>query len=88
MSFEGYWQIICANGHSDIEPYDYAGDSPEWICHCGAKEVWRNRVDDTNCDNQGFIELEQLTPPKIETCPTCGHQEVVEKAIYKVPKRR
>lgn len=57
MSFEGYTQHICQNGHYGLEPYDYAGDQPEWTCdECGAKSAWSNLVDDTNCDNLGYIE--------------------------------
>lgn len=57
MSFEGYYQHICQNGHYGTEPYDYAGDAPPWKCdECGAESAWCNRVDDTNCDNCGYIE--------------------------------
>ena len=56
MSYEGYEQNICANGHytnksSGYEDmYDIAS-----VCHCGANFMWINYVDDTNCNNYGFI---------------------------------
>lgn len=57
MSFEGFTQHICKNGHYGVEPYDYAGDQPKWTCHeCHEGSVWSNLVDDTNCDNHGYIK--------------------------------
>lgn len=51
MSFEGYIQHICKNGHYGVEPYDYAGDQPMWKCHeCREGSIWSNLVDETNCD--------------------------------------
>lgn len=53
MSFEGWTQNICENGHYYCDNV-YVPDG----CYCGAKSVWENLVDDTNCDRYGYIPQE------------------------------
>ena len=57
MSYEGYEQHICANGHRFDMPCGYqyweAEEAPK--CGCGAKSVWYNPVDQTNGDDWGYI---------------------------------
>lgn len=60
MSYEGYVQILCTNGHESVvdcyenpnfggwERDDWEGDVPLWRCHCGALAAWYNNVDTTN----------------------------------------
>jgi hypothetical protein len=59
MSFEGYFQILCKNGHKSSpdcyenphfgEPAtDEFGTKHPWTCHCGATASWWNLVDETN----------------------------------------
>jgi len=59
MSFEGYYQIICNNGHescAQLHEIDYEFDSlpmkdahSRWECpYCKAKCAWWNLVDVTN----------------------------------------
>ena len=63
MSFEGYNQILCENGHLyEYDVYDshnpltwdtWEHGSPDgmkrWRCpHCGAHMTWWNQVDETN----------------------------------------
>lgn len=87
MSYEGYYQVICKNGHyfqRDAYDEDYAGK-----CPCGADQAWLNSVDDTNCHAVGVIpgpELEQLrlSAPQTHTC-SCGHTHVTAEATYRVP---
>jgi len=67
MSFEGYYQVICKEGHySVVDVYEHpnfgeGGDfvSDEvWVCRCGAHAAWTNMVNLTNgiyCD----CELEE-----------------------------
>lgn len=86
MSFEGYYQVLCKNGHYWEDAYCYHVHSPgeepcpacdpeEWRCDdCGAKRAWINTVDDTNCDDYGKVELTVV-----------GQDEHGD--IYKIPDR-
>lgn len=49
MSFEGFTQILCKNGH--LDEVDVYGSIPEnWQCpFCGAELAWHNTVNQTNC---------------------------------------
>ncbi len=95
MSWEGYQQNLCANGHlyeSDV--YNTDDNTP---CHCGAACVWWNLVDITNGSfdvdidgNEtteridGYVELTQLTPAENCTCH-CGHKHNKTLATYQIP---
>jgi hypothetical protein len=51
MSYEGYTQILCKNGHYTVrDAYDDWGDDEQGkICsQCGEPFVWKNNVDLTN----------------------------------------
>jgi hypothetical protein len=92
MSFEGYYQAICTNGHRFDFGVTYDWDEVETeICDeigCGAHVAWWNLVDDTNCDRNGEIpedEFEVLTPEVIETCDKCKNTHRVKEATYKIP---
>ena len=90
MSYEGYEQHICAKGHRFDTDCGHMFDHREDKCHCGAKSVFCNSVDDTNCISFGIIpesewEKLQLTPAKQQTC-NLGHVHVVEEATYRVPE--
>ena len=57
MSYEGYTQYWCENGHYWKGP-DRFGQSfhPDHVCkECGKIACIRNDVDDTNCDKWGHI---------------------------------
>ena len=51
MSYEGYWQVLCENGHQDsfdcfVKNFQ---DLKDGACSkCGEKFVWVNSVDLTN----------------------------------------
>lgn len=66
MSFEGYYQMWCKNGHCWEQPYDYDGlTEEEWAVECkyddcGKQAVMVNLVDDTNCDRYGEIPMQFL----------------------------
>lgn len=82
MSFEGYEQRLCANGH--YESFDvYAFMSSDDLCECRAPFVWFNIVDQTNGPDEGRIELEVATPPRYET--SCGSQAMTARVTYKIP---
>jgi len=103
MSYEGYRQILCKNGHCSTEDahVSYYDDTAyPWICSiCGAEEAWSNGVDTTNGsydfnpDTQqneridGFVELEIDQPAQFCKCASCGHEHVVTPATYKVPDK-
>lgn len=94
MSFEGYYQILCGNGHlSDDDVYDYRQEEGHWKCPaCGEREAWRNLVDVTNgsyYENErvdGFVELEVDHEPVYHTCDM-GHQHLVSPVTYKIPSK-
>lgn len=91
MSFEGYYQILCVNGHLDGEDV-YSFDEKTWRCrHCRASAQWINKVNTTNgswdfdaetgeqirIDNH--VELEKCRPA--EFCDKC-HQEIAPCTYY------
>lgn len=85
MSFEGYYQKLCKNGHQWIE--DCYIEHESHLCpECGEETIWHNLVDQTNgsYDNNnnridGYIELEI---DERTNCPCCGN---ILETIYKVP---
>lgn len=82
MSWEGYVQALCANGHENRgNGYDNIPN-----CNCGAPIVFENTVDDTNCDSYNWIDFDSLivTPAKVETC-NFGHKHVTEETVYRIP---
>jgi hypothetical protein len=95
MSYEGYVQYICTNGHYAVrdayDDYDLDGEN-EWKCKvCGSGSAWSNCVDQTNGsfgDNgeriDGHVEPEVLQEFKC-TCSCCGHVHQSAPTIYKIP---
>jgi hypothetical protein len=87
MSWEGFAQVICQNGHYCRVDAD-CDECP--ICH--AELAWINIVDDTNCESAGEIPQDLLdkhflvTPAKIEIC-NLGHPHIIEHAIYRIPTK-
>jgi len=56
MSYEGYIRVLCNNGHlTEWDYYEYYNSEEPNTCHCGAKFVWRNDVDQTNCEEEKYI---------------------------------
>lgn len=90
MSYEGYEQYICANGHySEADAYC----SPSLCPVCGSETGWHNRVDETNGDSVGIIPLELLNEKFLisaEDTKICnlGHQHITQHAIYRVPSAK
>lgn len=94
MSFEGYYQVLCTNGHADTLPVQYswqkeADEQAAYRCDqlidgkpCGASLDWINLVDDTNFDDAGKIPLVEQTPRMIKTCDL-GHTHVWTDATFK-----
>lgn len=96
MSYEGYDQYICENGHYWIEDCYSAGDPAGRRCKvCSSKVAWRNGVDQTNgsWDDDGnridgHVELEVDIPALECTCPTCGHTHTTTVETYKIPENK
>lgn len=78
MSFEGYYQKMCKNGHAwstDV----YIDDN---VCgKCEMPAIWLHMVDQTNDEGNPF----KLRQKKIKSCEHCGS---VLEVIYYKPKRR
>lgn len=98
MSYEGYEQLICENGHEfSIDAYETMySDNPyaEIKCPvCEGKVVWWNAVDLTNgsWDDDGeridgYVELEIKTTAVHCECAACGDKHVKTAATVKIPE--
>lgn len=88
MSYEGYEQILCQNGHYNIaDAFDLMDNSDyiNWKCsECGAKMAWTHSVDTTN-DEGDPAPLTVKTPAEICTC-SCGHKHNKTEETYHIPK--
>lgn len=87
MSWEGYYQAICANGHR-FDYDDYMGYDGSHTCDCGAEAIFSNSVDQTNGPSQGEIidwNVFLISPEVTNTCECCGNVKIVEKAKYRIP---
>lgn len=94
MSYAGYYQNICSNGHkaevsSEVE-YGYS-NTPK-CKFCGEKIVFSNSVDQTNCEEWGIILEEDwnkvflLTPDEYQVCNlNCSH--LIKPATYRIPTK-
>ena len=93
MSYEGYVQLICENGHLTSEDaYYHDGTEPECSI-CKGKILWENQVDQTNCDEFGAITINdmikhfRIQEEKFEKCPTCNHTHMIKPNLYRIPTR-
>ena len=90
MSFEGYYQILCKNGHEGS--FDcYANEPESWTCPvCKEKAAWWNLVDQTNGSFEhqkgkevridGYVELKEK---ETKSCKCCGQ---VTETTYHIPE--
>ena len=85
MSYEGYYQLLCANGHefsADALDFGHDGKCP----HCKADSVWWNGVDQTNDDgDKDIVELTEIEPAKMCQCNECDNMHMVAPARYALP---
>jgi hypothetical protein len=89
MSYEGYYQVLCEEGHLFIvDAYDwqYGEEEPNICPICGKKPVWENAVDDTNCDQFGLIHLQVKIPGEECICRECGIRHIKKHTTYYIPK--
>lgn len=88
MSWEGYYQLLCKNGHQwSVDGYDYSSEC--CLCpHCKEPSVYWNQVDQTN-DNgdEDVVEFEEIEPAKMCTC-ACGNLHQIAPPRYKMPPTR
>lgn len=90
MSYEGYSQFLCKNGHGWTSDCMNTGMSlEENKCFtCGEPAVWENMVNVTNGSFEGderidgYVELELLTEKK------CEHCDSILERTYKQPKTK
>lgn len=89
MSYEGYYQQWCPNGHYD-ECDALQHDWDERCIDCGEPYVLEHSVDLTNDGGPsgkgwGYIQPEVDIPAVTETCEHCNHTRTVKPEIYKIP---
>lgn len=84
MSYEGYEQCLCENGHYWEQD---CRDEDRFCVECHLPIVWQNSVAETNVDGYGHIDMEQfkVAEAKVDACPTCKHTKEVEPARYRMP---
>lgn len=90
MSYEGYVQVICKNGHLDHCPDDCLYDEDEPCEYCGAEIVWRNHVDDTNCEDYGYIDMDKLELAPLKPATAVDTQQLLQKQpiVYQLRKKQ
>ena len=97
MSYEGYSQFWCKNGHywtvdcNELPNLQYEEDKKQKCPICNEEEVFENMVNITNgsFDDDGtridnFIEPEIIKEEKL-ICK-CGNEHICGCSTYKVPK--
>lgn len=86
MSYEGYREILCENGHyAQCGAYDNDDELPCVIC--GKPTAWTNEIDCTN----GYVdatELEVSADEVTERCKECGEVRIVTAARFKIPHKK
>ena len=92
MSFEGYYQILCEDGHYD-DVDCYTCEPEDWKCpECKKKVAWWNLVDVTNGSWEddkridGHVELEVKSEHHCE-CSKCGNKHLSRPSEYKIPEK-
>ena len=82
MSYEGTYQCLCKNGHqSFVDVYSHEKE----CCFCHTPFVWRQSIDETNGEGSKK-ELKLLKDNLMEKCTHCGHEKLIEPAVYEIPK--
>lgn len=88
MSFEGFYRILCKNGHLGSSDC-YSVEPEEYICHCGEPCAWWELVDQTNGYDPKFeTKLKIDKPQETKMCECCGETKVLNSETYKIPKKR
>lgn len=91
MSYEGYEEHICKNGHRFIlnDIYNISEDEKIICPHCEEISAFFNGVDCTNEPNQGAISEEGwktlLLEEEISEICNLGHKHITKQAVYRIP---
>ena len=95
MSYEGYEQYLCSNGHlHEEDAHVTIWSDPLMVCSiCHEPFVWKNSVDETNGSHDeetgeridGQVELEVLKEVKFCVCPICKTMHALNMIRYKIP---
>ena len=100
MSYEGYSQFWCKNGHywkidcEELPNLMYEEDKKQKCPVCGEEEVFENMVNITNgsFDDDGIRIDGYMDPELIEShkskCENCGKEHLCECALYKIPIKK
>lgn len=89
MSYEGYVQCLCEDGHYfEVDAHDRF-DECDNCFFCEKKVVWTNNVDETNGNADGHIDMDQFIQltEVVEKCESCGHRNIKELAKYSIPTK-
>ena len=86
MSYEGNRQYWCPDGHYWFGPGEVynVGDNDHICFACKQEAAVTHDVDDTNCDNWGYVEPVEVSPGNWETC-NLGHKHETEGPTYEIP---
>jgi hypothetical protein len=90
MSFEGYYQCLCENGHySCRDPFDSEDD---FCCpSCDNKTIaWENLVDQTNPCIVGYIPVRVLkehclVSERVTLSCNLGHTHEIAPVVFRIP---
>ena len=89
MSYEGYTQCICQNGHYfERDCFTTWGGCPQ----CNTAPAWNNEVDQTNGPDQGRIPIKMLMEKFLQQSGiqqrcNLGHLHQVTPDIYRIPDK-
>lgn len=88
MSFEGYYRMLCKNGHlSSCDCYEdpvfskdqcYGGQEV-WTCHCGEVAAWWQLIDVTNgsyCPAWQDGKCSDITENSNDECSHCDDEQL------------
>jgi len=96
VSYEGYEQVLCENGHyHEFDCYHAtSGFFETWVCddhidgkRCSGKAKVFNSVDETNCDSYGYRKPIEITPEKLKEC-NLGHKHSFSAPTFKLSDTR
>jgi len=86
MSFEGYYQILCENGHYDEMDVYAMEANGEWNCYnCGTDKFTTNIVDTTNGVIEGTDRCPGYVEMKLVHKKKCEHCDSILERLYERP---